>query len=63
MNNVSKKEEIKNEIDNDKQKIISLFNNNVKGTEIYLEDKNVKHCGKEGHWLETKIGIKHNSKK
>ena len=23
---------------------------------------NIKHCGKEGHWLETKMKIKHNSK-
>jgi len=46
----------------DKQQIISLFNSNVKGVEICLKDQNIKHCGKEGYWLETKMGIKHNGK-
>lgn len=45
-----------------KQLIIELFNNNVKGVEICLAGQNTKHCGKEGHWLETKMGIKHNGK-
>jgi hypothetical protein len=49
-------------IDTDKQHIITLFNNNVKGIEICLEGQNINHCGKEGHWLESKMGIKHNSK-
>ena len=49
-------------MNSDKQQIITLFNHNVKGIEIRLENKNIKHCGKEGHWLETKMGIKHNSK-
>lgn len=49
--------------DIDKQNIITQFNNNVKGCEIFLEEKYIKtHCGKEGYWLETKMGIKHNSK-
>ena len=43
----------------DKQKIIDLFMNNVKGKEIILTNK---HCGSEGHWLETQMGIIHNSK-
>lgn len=47
---------------NDKEKIITLFNNNVKGKEILLDKYNIKHCGKEGYWLETQMGIKHNSK-
>jgi len=46
----------------DKQQIITLFNNNVKGREICLEGQNINHDGKEGHWLETKMGIKHNAK-
>ena len=46
----------------DKQEIITLFNNNVKGVKIEFDTQNIKHCGKEGHWLETKMGIKHNSK-
>jgi hypothetical protein len=51
-----------NDIDIDKQHIITLFNANVKGVEICLEGKNINHCGKEGHWLETKMGIQHNAK-
>jgi hypothetical protein len=47
-------------IDGDKMLIIDLFNKNVKGVEIVLDTG--KHCGKEGHWLEKKMGIKHNSK-
>ena len=50
------------ENDVDKQHIITLFNTYVKGVEICLEGQNVNHCGKEGHWLETKMGIKHNAK-
>jgi hypothetical protein len=50
------------EYDADKQHIIELFNNNVRGLEICLDGQNTKHCGKEGHWLETKMGIQHNSK-
>jgi hypothetical protein len=49
-------------IDSDKEEIIKLFYNNVKGVEICLKNINVKHCGKEGYWLETKMKIKHNSK-
>jgi hypothetical protein len=45
----------------DKQQIITLFNNYIKGVEICVDDQNKNHCGKEGHWLETKMGIKHNS--
>jgi hypothetical protein len=44
-----------------KQDIIALFQKNVRGVEICL-DGNVKHCGKEGYWLEKKMGIPHNSK-
>ena len=50
------------EIDNDKQRIITVFNKCVKGVEICLEGQHVDHCGKEGHWLETQMGITHNSK-
>jgi hypothetical protein len=44
-----------------KEHIIALFNANVKGVAICI-DNSSKHCGKEGHWLESKMGIKHNSK-
>lgn len=46
---------------NAKQQIITLFINNVKGVEIYTEEQNANHCGKEGHWLEKRMGIKHNA--
>jgi hypothetical protein len=46
----------------DKQQIITIFNNNVKGREMCLEGQNINHCGKEGHWIETQMGIKHNAK-
>ena len=51
-----------NYIDIDKQYIITLFNTRVKGVEIILKGHKINHCGKEGHWLETKMGIKHNAK-
>lgn len=54
--------ENKIEILDDKYKIIKLFNDNVKGVEITIVNINNNHCGKEGYWLETKMGIKHNSK-
>jgi hypothetical protein len=47
---------------NSKQYIINKFNTCVKGVEICLSNANIKHCGKEGHWLETKMEIHHNSK-
>ena len=49
-------------IDNDKQYIIKKFKDNVQGIEICLDGQNMKHNGKEGHWLEKKMGIKPNSK-
>ena len=54
--------EIEPAIDIDKQQILTTFNNNVKGREIWVEGQNINHDGKEGHWLETNMGIKHNSK-
>jgi len=56
------KVELMSEIDIGKQHIITLFNTGVKGVEICLEGQNINHSGKEGHWLETKMGIKHNTK-
>ena len=56
---------IKNEqIDTEKDKleIIELFRKNIKGKKIELENYNKKHCGKEGHWLEKQMTLKHNSK-
>ena len=44
------------------QQIVELFIQNIKGREVCLNNKNKKHCGKEGHWLEAQMGLKHNSK-
>jgi len=50
------------EIDKDKLIIIELFRKNVKDQQIELNDYNKKHNGKEGHWLEERMNIEHNSK-
>jgi hypothetical protein len=47
---------------NSKQYIIDLFVNNVKNKKINIKHNEKKHDGVEGHWLETQMGIKHNSK-
>jgi len=53
----------KNNYDYDnKNKIIKLFNDNVKGKKYSSNGENKKHAGKEGHWLEKQFGIIHNSK-
>ena len=47
-------------MDKDKQKIIDLFNKNVRGKKPNTDSANQNHDGKGGHWLETQMGIKHN---
>ena len=47
-------------MDEDKQKIIDLFNKNVRGKKANTDRANPNHDGKGGHWLETQMGIKHN---
>ena len=49
------------EIDS-KQELVNTFKDKVKGREIDSSTQNKRHCGKEGHWLEKQMGIKHNSK-
>lgn len=44
-----------------KQEIIDMFCKYVKNITVNLEGLNGKHCGKEGHWLENQMNIKHNS--
>ena len=61
-NNKIKLDNNKIELDNNKIKIIKLFNENIKGKKCNLIDYNIKHCGKEGHWLEKQMNIKNNSK-
>ena len=46
----------------DKKNIIDLFTANVKGNVADTSNSSKKHCGKEGHWLEKQMGIRHNSK-
>lgn len=42
-----------------KQIIIDMFMQNIKGKKVLIDKT---HCGSEGHWLETQMGITHNSK-
>lgn len=51
-------------VDTDPNKlfIINKFRENVKGKTIEDDSEKTKHCGREGHALETLMGIKHNSK-
>ncbi len=50
-----------NEITPNKKRILTHFFDNVKDVNVCLDDYNKRHCGKEGHWLENRMGIKHNS--
>jgi hypothetical protein len=47
------------EDDINKQLIIDKFMTNVKHKEIFITSN--LHCGSEGHWLETQMGIIHNA--
>lgn len=40
-----------------KEKLILKFNENVKGKKPDLSGKNIRHDGREGHWLERQFGI------
>jgi len=44
-----------------KRIIIKLFKNNVKGKKVDSTMSNVRHDGKDGHWLEKQMGISHNA--
>lgn len=46
-------------MESNKAQIIEIFKKNVLGKQ-YNSEKN-KHCGSEGHWLETNMSIKHNN--
>lgn len=43
-----------------KKKIITLFNKKVRGKKSDTSSSNAGHDGKDGHWLETQMGIAHN---
>jgi MvaI/BcnI restriction endonuclease family len=45
-----------------KMEIIRIFHENVRNIEINLENYSSGHDGKEGHWLESKMGLNRNSK-
>ena len=44
-----------------KRKIVRLFNKNVKGKIPDISTSNKRHDGKDGHWLETQMGVAHNA--
>lgn len=44
------------------KKIVKLFFSKVKGKKPDVSNQNQRHDGKHGHWLETQMGIIHNSK-
>jgi len=48
-------------MNNSKQKVIDLFNKNVKGRSPNTDGYNQGHDGKDGHWLEAQMGIKANA--
>jgi hypothetical protein len=45
----------------EKEQVIKLFNENVRGKSPDTSSFNQRHDGKYGHWLESKMGIKANS--
>ena len=46
---------------NGKQKIIKLFDENVRGKRPETSSYNQDHDGKSGHWLEVQMGVKANA--
>jgi hypothetical protein len=44
-------------VNSNKEKIIKLFNQNVKGKKTDTLKSNQRHDGKKGHWLEQQMGI------
>lgn len=44
-----------------KEQIIDLFRKNVKGKSPNVENRNPRHDGKKGHWLEEQFGISANA--
>jgi hypothetical protein len=48
---------LKLKMDPEKQLIINLFETNVKGQNIDLSEFTGTHDGREGHWLERRMGV------
>lgn len=44
-------------MDPEKQKIIDLFNKNVRGKRAAVLGGNIRHDGREGHWLEQQMNL------
>lgn len=44
-------------MEKNKEKIIELFRNNIKGKLPDVSKKHIGHDGKYGHWLEEQFGI------
>lgn len=44
-----------------KDKLIRIFRENVKGKSPNTEGMNVRHDGRKGHWLEAQFNIHHNA--
>lgn len=49
-------------MDENKLKIVRLFFDNIYNKNIETDDYNVKHDGKEGHWLEMQLGLSPNGR-
>lgn len=47
-------------MDDGKQEIINRFNAHVRGHKPETSTANVRHDGKDGHWLERQMGVKAN---
>lgn len=46
----------------DKEKLIEIFLNNIKGKSFNVNYSDYIHDGQKGYWLEEQFGIRHNSK-
>ena len=49
-----------NQASDDELEIVRIFSENVLGRIPDSSQSNIKHDGKEGHWLEKQMGIAHN---
>ena len=44
-----------------KEELIEIFRNNVRGRAPIVDNMNQRHDGRNGHWLEAQFGITHNA--
>ena len=62
MTDITLDESITNtDVDTDKEYIVSVWLDSIKDKPICTEGQNTNHCGKIGHWLESKFGLASNS--